>query len=248
MKTILDDFGFDRDIADNGKIAIEKLEQKNTFGINKSYDVILMDLQMPEMNGFEATEYIRKTLKSKIPIIALTADVTTADLAKCKAVGMNDYIAKPVDERLLYSKIVNLVKKKVVMNTANREIELGQVVKLRCTNMTYLMQRTKSNPVLMSAMIDAYLEQTPPLIQAMKQSFEDRNWELLHAAVHKMVPSFLIMGISNDFETMAKKVMDYAKAQQEMDNIGDFVGQLEDVCTRACDELRDELNKFKTTN
>jgi len=47
---------------------------------------------------------------SDIPIIALTADVTTVDLAKCKAVGMNDYIAKPVDEKILYSKIVGLVK------------------------------------------------------------------------------------------------------------------------------------------
>ena len=104
MKTLLDDFGFERDIASNGKIAIEKLHKK-------SYDIILMDLQMPEMNGFEATEYIRKTLNSKIPIVALTADVTTADLAKCKAVGMNDYIAKPIDEKLLYNKIVRLVKK-----------------------------------------------------------------------------------------------------------------------------------------
>ena len=246
MKTILDDFGFERDIAENGKIAIERIAQKNGFGGVKAYDVILMDLQMPEMNGFEATEYIRKTLKSKIPIIALTADVTTVDLAKCRAVGMNDYIAKPVDERLLYSKIVNLVKKTTVMNTADREIELGQVVKLRCTNMTYLMQRTRSNPALMSAMIDAYLEQTPPLIQTMKQSFEDKNWDLLHAAVHKMVPSFLIMGIPHDFEIMAKKVMEYAKAQQEVDSIGDFVGQLEVVCTRACDELRMELKNFKT--
>jgi CheY-like chemotaxis protein len=76
-----------------------------------------MDLQMPEMNGFEATEYIRTTMNSKIPIIALTADVTTVDLAKCKAVGMNDYIAKPVDERLLYSKIVGLVKKPVLAKT-----------------------------------------------------------------------------------------------------------------------------------
>ena len=106
MKTLLDDFGFERDIAANGKIAIEKLQ-------NKSYDIILMDLQMPEMNGFEATEYIRNKMNSKIPIIALTADVTTVDLAKCKAVGMNDYIAKPVDERLLYSKIVDLLKKPV---------------------------------------------------------------------------------------------------------------------------------------
>ena len=52
MKTLLDDFGFEHDIAGNGKIAIEKLQ-------NKSYDIILMDLHMPEMNGFEATRYIR---------------------------------------------------------------------------------------------------------------------------------------------------------------------------------------------
>jgi two-component system CheB/CheR fusion protein len=102
MKTILDDFGFERDIADNGKIAIEMLQ-------TETYDIILMDLQMPVMNGFEATEYIRKTMNLEIPIIALTADVTTMDLKKCKSVGMNDYIAKPIDERLLYSKIVGLL-------------------------------------------------------------------------------------------------------------------------------------------
>jgi PAS domain S-box-containing protein len=244
MKTILDDFGFDRDIADNGKIAIEKLAQKDAFGAIKAYDIILMDLQMPEMNGFEATEYIRNTLKSKIPIIALTADVTTVDLAKCKAVGMNDYIAKPVDERLLYSKIVGLVKK-TKPNNASKNTEMGEIVKLRCTNMTYLMQRTKSNPELMAAMIDAYLEQTPPLIQSMKQSFQDKKWDMLHASVHKMIPSFSIMGINADFEVMAKKVMSYAKVQEEAESISDFILQLEDVCTRSCEELREELMGFK---
>jgi CheY-like chemotaxis protein len=93
------DFGFDIDIVANGKIAIEYL-QKNT------YDIVLMDLQMPVMNGFEATTYIRNTLNSQIPIIALTADVTTVDVEKCIAVGMNDYISKPIDEKLLYSKII----------------------------------------------------------------------------------------------------------------------------------------------
>ncbi len=105
VKTLLDDFGFESDYAANGKIAVEKIKAA-------AYDIILMDLQMPVMNGFETAEYIRSTMNSKIPIIALTADVTTADLAKCKAVGMNDYIAKPIDEKLLYSKIAGLVKKK----------------------------------------------------------------------------------------------------------------------------------------
>jgi CheY-like chemotaxis protein len=110
MRTLLEDFGFEFDIASNGKIAIEKLQ-------TETYDIILMDLQMPEMNGFEATAHIRRNMHSKTPILALTADVTTSDLARCKAVGMNDYISKPVDERLLYSKIVSYLKKPALINT-----------------------------------------------------------------------------------------------------------------------------------
>jgi two-component system CheB/CheR fusion protein len=98
IKTILLDFGFSIDVAENGKIAIEKLQ-------NNVFDIILMDLQMPVLNGFEATAYIRNEMKSTIPIIALTADVTTVDVEKCKAFGMNDYISKPIDEKLLYIKI-----------------------------------------------------------------------------------------------------------------------------------------------
>lgn len=104
IKIILNDFGFEYEIVGDGKLAIENF-QSNT------YDIILMDLHMPEMNGFEAAEYIRKTMKSDIPIIALTADVTTVDITKCKEYGMNDYISKPINENLLYSKIVELVRK-----------------------------------------------------------------------------------------------------------------------------------------
>ncbi len=103
MKALLTDFGFEYDIADNGKIAIEKSE-------SNTYDIILMDLQMPEMNGIETTDYIRSKIKSQIPIILLTADVTTMDEEKCKAAGMNDYIAKPVNEKVLYNKMISLLE------------------------------------------------------------------------------------------------------------------------------------------
>ena len=115
MRALLGNFGFECDIAGNGKIAIEKLSKEYIPGENKPYDIILMDLQMPEMDGFETTDHIRNKMNSKIPIIAVTANVTTADLAKCKTIGMNDYIAKPVDEKLLYSKIVSLVKQTDLM-------------------------------------------------------------------------------------------------------------------------------------
>lgn len=239
MKTLLDDFGFERDIAENGKIAIEKLARK-------SYDIILMDLQMPEMNGFEATEYIRNTMHSSIPIIALTADVTTVDLAKCKAVGMNDYIAKPVDERILFSKIVGLIKKSIHSNRI-APAKNDPHRKSKYIDLNYLNQRTKSDPALMLEMIGIYLEQTPPLINAMKQSFQKQDWDSLHAAVHKMIPSFSIMGMSSDFESMAKKIQEYARTQQQIGDIADLVLQIEAVCTQACLELKEEFKKIKNT-
>jgi two-component system, chemotaxis family, CheB/CheR fusion protein len=104
IRIILEDFGIEVDMADNGKIAIEKLKTTH-------YDIVLMDLQMPEMDGFEATAYIRHQLNSNVPIIALTADVMTVDVEKCKAVGMNDYISKPIDEKLLYEKIIKYLPK-----------------------------------------------------------------------------------------------------------------------------------------
>ena len=239
MKTLLDDFGFECDIADNGKIAIEKLR-------TKSYDIILMDLQMPEMNGFEATEYIRNEMKSDIPIIALTADVTTVDLAKCNAVGMNDYIAKPVDERLLYGKMIGLMKKKSPVTGSDTNV-IGDYTKTKCTNLEYLNIRTKSNRILMMEMISLYLKQTPPLINAMKQGLLDKDWNSLYSAVHKMIPSFSIMGISPDFEDMAKKVQDYASTQLRSEGIQEMVLQLENVCEQACIELTEEYDTIKNS-
>jgi len=239
MKTLLDDFGFGRDIDSNGKIAIEKMA-------SNAYDIILMDLQMPEMNGFEATDYIRNVMHSEVPIIALTADVTTVDLAKCKYVGMNDYISKPVDERLLYSKIVGLVKK--VSTTNFPEIKTEDVVAnemCHCIDLGYLNTRTKSNPVLMMEMISLYLEQTPPLISAMNKGFADKDWVKLHDAMHKIIPSFTIMGISLDYVNKAKRVQEFSDSQEQMDDIQKIVSEISVVCEQACRELEVELQRIK---
>ncbi|ASS49681.1 MAG: hybrid sensor histidine kinase/response regulator [Candidatus Fluviicola riflensis] len=237
MKTLLDDFGFERDIAGNGKIALEKLRAK-------TYDIILMDLQMPEMNGFEATAYIRNEMNSLIPIIALTADVTTVDLEKCTQVGMNDYIAKPIDERVLYSKIVNLVKK-TKKNSVGITITDGEIKKKTYTDLAYLMKRTKSDPKLMLEMITLYMEQIPPLIKVMKQSLLDSDWDLLYSAAHKIIPSFSIMGIDSHYENLAKKIQEYAKSRQQTDGIYNLVLQLEKMCDDVCLELTDTIKQLK---
>jgi PAS domain S-box-containing protein len=237
MRTLLDDFGFGCDIASNGQIAIDKMSKSH-------YDIILMDLQMPVMNGFEATKYIRNTLKSSIPIIALTADVTTADLSKCNAVGMNDYIAKPVNERLLYSKIVKILDKK---NKETNEEAVQRINQVRCTDLNYLMQRTKSNPALMSEMILLYLNQTPPLVSTMKQSYIDKDWSMLYATVHKLIPSFSIVGIHQDFEIIAKKIQEFANQQLDEVTVLKMVTQLETICLQACKELEEELITIKNS-
>jgi CheY-like chemotaxis protein len=92
------------DVAENGKICIEKLQQKN-------YDIILMDLEMPVMDGCEATHYIRKTLGLDIPIIALTTNNLPGIMQKCLNSGMNDYLLKPYKHEQLISIISKHLKK-----------------------------------------------------------------------------------------------------------------------------------------
>jgi PAS domain S-box-containing protein len=243
MKTLLDDFGFELDIAGNGKIAIEKLQ-------NNSFDIILMDLHMPEMNGFEATEFIRKKMNSKIPIIALTADVTTADLQKCTAVGMNDYISKPLDEKLLYSKIIDLLNNpvpiKAIINIEKEDFPSNHSEESsKCTDLTYLHERTKSNPSLLAEMIELYLKQTPPLVSAMRQSLYDKDWNTLYSTVHKLIPSFSMVGIDKEYEDTAKEIQEYVSTLQHLDEIQELALHLEIICNQACEELEEELSFIK---
>ena len=237
MRTVLNDFGFECEIAANGKLAVELLKVK-------TFDIILMDLQMPEMNGFEATEFIRNKMGLTLPIIALTADVTTVDLQKCKSVGMNDYIAKPIDERLLYSKIVGFLKKPGSSREKLQEDE-RRSGKEKCINLEYLHRRTKSDRRLMIEMISLYLAQTSPMIISMKESVETKNWRTLHSTVHKLIPSFSIMGISREYENMAKKIQEYAGSTQHTEQIPDLVLQVINVLEQANGELEEELTLIK---
>ncbi len=88
---------------------------------------------------------------------------------------MNDYISKPLDEKLLYSKIIDLLKKAKPTEDTQTLMKESKFIDL-----TYLIKRTKANPELMMEMIGLYLEQTPPLISKMKQSSFDKDWNSLY--------------------------------------------------------------------
>lgn len=81
----------------------------------------------------------------------------------------------------------------------------------------------------------------------MKQSLHNKDWNLLATTVHKIIPSFSIVGISADYENMAKKIQEYAGTTQHTDRIQDLVPQIEIVCNKACKELEEEFSLIKNT-
>jgi len=233
MKTLLDDFGFECEIVANGKIAIEALE-------NNYYDIILMDIQMPIMNGFQATDYIRNTLKLNTPIIALTADVTTVDLEKCKIFGMDDFIAKPVDDRKLFNKIITLLKKNKSIKVNSKSNKVTDR-KYQVINMTYLNRITNSNSKLKIEMINLYLKQTPLLTNAISKSYYQKDYETLNASIHKLIPSFSIVGIDGKYLELAKKIESNSTSPQLIN----WIQKLENACNQAIEELKIELKNLK---
>ena len=96
---ILKDMGYAHYICDNGKLAIDELNKNN-------YDLVLMDIQMPEMNGYDTTIYIREQMKLTIPVIAMTAHALPGEKEKCISFGMTDYISKPINDTEL-SKMIH---------------------------------------------------------------------------------------------------------------------------------------------
>ncbi len=107
-KKVLNKWNFIIDVADNGRIGVEKIERNE-------YDIVLMDMQMPEMDGYEATKHIRTSMsenKAAIPIMAMTAHAMVGEIEKCLSMGMNDYISKPFNQTQLYAKIMKLVKQR----------------------------------------------------------------------------------------------------------------------------------------
>ncbi len=103
MSSLFSENGMKLKIAENGSVAIEMLKANR-------FDIVLMDMEMPVMNGYEATSIIRKELKSKVPIIAMTANAMSGERERCLSMGMNDYISKPINANILFEKMHELTK------------------------------------------------------------------------------------------------------------------------------------------
>jgi PAS domain S-box len=207
---ILKGWGCHFQIAENGFVAIEKVKGNN-------FDLILMDIQMPVMDGFETTKAIRamSNLKSKVPIIALTANATNRDIEKCLSAGMNDYVAKPFTPDDLYKTMVKYVKTDSVKQKVSAPVVTPP--NENKFDLSYLKTVSNNNMEFIKEMIETFQVSIPKNIQEIKTNLANKDWENLSRAFHKIKPSLALMGlvslkdIAQELEQKSKQKIEVRK-------------------------------------
>jgi len=195
-KTRLERWDCKVDLASNGIEGVKKTQQK-------LYDVILMDIQMPIMDGYEATKIIKNDISeevSKIPIIAMTAYTSKTDIKRAINAGMDDYIFKPFKPTEIYrllKKHGKTVKKPLesvndylnVTTTKSKKEE-------KHIDLKFLKEETLNESSLLKLLIESFLKDIDEFLEVLEKGWEVKNWEILHGVTHKIKPSISMFGIS----------------------------------------------------
>lgn len=225
-------------VAANGREVLEMLD-KGTF------DLILMDVQMPEMNGLDATRAIRErnTPDKNIPIVAFTAYATTGEVDKCLAAGMDDYVSKPVVPSLLCRKIYEQLKKK---GYTIAESPAAQASPPQTLNLSYLDAITENDTELKMKMLQIMLDETPEELRLLRAHYYSKNWDGLRAVAHKMKSGVEYMGLKDMLE-IVKSIELAAKEKQGLEGLEDKINTVILSCNAALDAMRTEFSKLQVT-
>lgn len=233
-------WGYDLDIAANGKEAL-LMVQKNT------YDLILMDIQMPEMDGYMATKAIRKLedkTKKEIPIIALTAHASKEEAQKCLDIGMNAYVSKPFDSRVLLDKIIHLTTNKgeALQDTTqiNKDIESTTLP----YDLTYLIEHADGDQSFLTEMISIYLADTPGALEELKSDISAKDYEKIKTTSHSMKGLFLTLGV-NEAARLLKEIETVSQSNGSISIITSNFQKIEELFLQSKGLLEVELSKLK---
>jgi signal transduction histidine kinase/CheY-like chemotaxis protein/HPt (histidine-containing phosphotransfer) domain-containing protein len=226
---LLNDLGYSSEIAVNGQIALEKLSEKK-------YDLILMDLQMPVLDGYETIKKIREVLKIKTPVIAMTAHAFDGEKEKCIKLGMNDYITKPILEeelnRIILEHLVPLPINKDEINTTPFNIVDNPICDL-----TYILDVAKGNEVFLKEIFGLFLHQTPADLLLLEQYIIDENYDAMMKIAHRMKSSTRLIGLSNKTEHLLDAI-EFAEDKDK--NVNFLLEQLKpvkEICLEALKEI-----------
>ncbi len=192
--TILKKWNANIHIAENGEEAVTAVK-------NKDIDVVLMDIQMPVMDGVAAAKAIRNELNSNVPIIALTANALESEKEKCWQAGMNEYITKPYNPQYLLEKIKFLIE-----NAASSEEQNSEHISLE--NLSALMNGSKEQMIRMTSV---FLDQIERHFNELKFALNENDLNQISEITHKLKSSFKLFGL-NKTGGLLERIEQKAKA------------------------------------
>jgi len=218
MANILSYWGFSFAVVSNGKEAVERVAQGH-------FDLVLMDIQMPEMDGYSATISIRTELKSAIPIIAMTAHAMAGEREKCINLGMNDYISKPVNEQQL----LELIHK--VTSTAGQPPVM--VPSFEYLNLDYLKDMGKGNIAYERKVTGYFIQRIPEDMLALRKALTISNFEAIARTAHSLRTTLAIMGVLDRTLHLLDE-LEFPRGDRQ--NFGQLITALEIISSAAVNE------------
>lgn len=239
-KHIMQSWGFTVDVAANGKEAVEKVE-KNT------YDLVLMDIQMPEMDGMQATERIRHlqdAAKASTPIVAVTANLLNGEGDRYLQKGMNDYLPKPVDEHRLFQ----LVSKNLLDGTATVSIVeplKDQVEESLPTeklyDLTMIHGLSGGDDSFIRQMVELFVETMPASTQELQGYLDQQQWEPLGKLAHKLKSTTGSMGIES-IKDEVRAVEQNCKKSENLEQTPALVKKVVTVINQTVGQLKQDFS------
>ena len=229
LQKFLEKLNFEYVICDNGAKAIDELK-------NQDFDLVLMDLDMPVMNGIEAVKHIRKDFignKKEIPIIAITGHHKDEYFGNLNGVGFNDCLHKPIDLAVLKNKLYNYiaslqgVDEGTLQNTKIVEKEL---------NLDYLYEFADGDKTFVKEMIELFITNVPVFVDNIKSAYKDEDWEKLRFNAHKFSPQLQFFGLKSIISDV-DAIEEYAVKQIFADDIEVKIKNVEIYCKIAVDKL-----------
>jgi CheY-like chemotaxis protein len=192
---IMESWGWVVEIAENGSLAVEKVTKFD-------YDLVLMDIQMPVMDGMEATKQIRKMddgNKARIPIVALTANAMKSECDTYLEIGMNDCMAKPFEEPMLFKTVSRNIRKGPTMNNikANAENKNATVADGKLYDLSMVETISGGDKSFIKKMLQLFLETVPATLADIKNTCDAGEWLPLSKHAHKLKSTIDSMNINS---------------------------------------------------
>ncbi len=235
--TYLQDFGFTVDVAENGLVAIDKLKQKH-------YDLVLMDIQMPLLDGYHTAQKIRQELGLNMPVIAMTAHSMPGEREKCIGFGMNDYISKPFKESELYQVVKMHMKQEIKQTVAaaaeNKNTQALADNAYTMVNFNELKEMARNNLDFMKEMIGLFLEKNPQDLAELEKALASADLNAVRATAHRMKTSVGFMGLKALSEPLAQ--IEMMAEQADAQNIPHLFEQVKKDCLLATREFKSFLS------